>query len=156
MKNISIVGTVGVPASYGGFETLVENIIGENCFSDIKYTIYCSSKSYPEKLSEYKNAALKYIPLQANGVQSTVYDIVSLIHASRNANVILILGVSGCCFLPVYRLFCHKRLVINIDGLEHRRGKWGKFAKKFLKFSEAMAIRYANVIITDNKGIQDY
>ena len=122
---VSIIGTVGVPANYGGFETLVENMIGENASSDVIYTIYCSSKSYAKRLTSYKGANLKYIPLQANGSQSIAYDIWSLLKATPQSDVILILGVSGSCFLPIYRLFSKKRLVINIDGLEHRRGKWG-------------------------------
>lgn len=154
--NIAVIGTVGVPANYGGFETLVENMIGENASSDVVYTIYCSSKSYAERLTSYKGASLKYIPLQANGSQSIVYDIWSLLKATSQSDVILILGVSGCCFLPIYRLFSKKRLVINIDGLEHRRDKWGKWTRRFLKFSEKMAVKYADVVVTDNKGIQDY
>ena len=156
MKNIAIIGTVGVPANYGGFETLVENIIGENCPENIHYTIFCSSKNYKEQLKEYKGTTLKYIPLNANGSQSIFYDIWSLIKCGNKYDVILILGVSGCIFLPIYRLFCSKKIIINIDGLEHKRGKWGKWAKRFLKFSEIMAIKYADTIITDNKGIQDY
>ena len=156
MNRIAIIGTVGVPANYGGFETLVENMIGENASSDVVYTVYCSSKSYAERLTSYKGASLKYIPLQANGSQSIVYDIWSLLRATSQSDVILILGVSGCCFLPIYRLFSKKRLVINIDGLEHRRDKWGKWTRRFLKFSEKMAVKYADVVVTDNKGIQDY
>lgn len=156
MVRVAIIGTVGVPANYGGFETLVENIIGDNASRDVAYTVFCSSKSYPQRQEVYKNARLKYVPLEANGMQSIPYDILSLIKASRGSDVILILGVSGCCFLPVYRLFSKKRLVINIDGLEHRRDKWGKWARRFLKFSERMAVKYADVIVSDNKGIQDY
>lgn len=156
MKRVSIIGTVGVPANYGGFESLVENIIGYNSPADIHYTVYCSAKSYPHRQSVYKNADLRYVPLDANGSQSILYDIVSLIKATKKSDVILILGVSGCCFLPIYRLFSKKRLVINIDGLEHRREKWGKYAKAFLKFSEKMAVKYADAVIADNKGIQDY
>lgn len=156
LKEVSIIGTVGVPANYGGFESLVENIIGENASPDIKYTIYCSSKNYKSRLTEYKNAKLKYIALDANGAQSIIYDIISLIKASSNSDVIVVLGVSGCIFLPIYRLFSKKRLVINIDGLEHRRDKWGKWTRRFLKLSEKMAVKYADVVITDNKGIQDY
>ena len=78
MKYITIIGTVGVPANYGGFETLVENVIGENASKDGNYTVYCSSKSYPKRLSLYKGASLKYIPLDANGIQSIFYDILSL------------------------------------------------------------------------------
>ena len=44
MKKVAIVGIQGLPAKYGGFETLVENIIGENCSPDIQYTIFCSAK----------------------------------------------------------------------------------------------------------------
>lgn len=156
MVHVTIIGTVGIPANYGGFETLVENIISENVSTEIDYTVFCSSKSYPHKQSFYKNASLKYIPLEANGVQSIFYDILSLIRATRGSDIILILGVSGCCFLPIYRLFSSKKLVINIDGLEHRRDKWGKWTRRFLKFSESMAIRYADTIVSDNKGIQDY
>ena len=46
MKKVAIIGTVGVPANYGGFETLIENIIGDNTPSDVQYTIYCSSSNY--------------------------------------------------------------------------------------------------------------
>lgn len=157
MKHVSIIGTQGVPAQYGGFESLVENLVGEQCDKNIKYTVFCSAKAYKEKLAIYKNAELKYVNLDANGAQSIPYDIISLIKATHKCDVILVLGVSGCCFLPIYRIFApNKRLVINIDGLEHRREKWGKWAKRFLKFSEMMAIKFADLIITDNKGIQDY
>ena len=104
----------------------------------------------------YKGASLKYIPLDANGIQSIFYDILSLIQATRRSDVVLILGVSGCCFLPIYRLFSKKKLIINIDGLEHRRNKWGKWTRRFLRFSEKMAVKYADVVVADNKGIQDY
>ena len=156
MKRIAIIGTVGVPAGYGGFETLVENIIGENASSDIEYTVFCSSKSYTERCYEYKGAKLKYVGLKANGAQSTPYDILSMLKTGNKYDVALVLGVSGCIFLPIFRLWFKNKLIANIDGLEHRRGKWGRFAKWFLRKSEAMAVRYADVIISDNKGIQDY
>jgi glycosyltransferase involved in cell wall biosynthesis len=152
---IAIIGTVGVPANYGGFETLVEQLI-QHKKEDIHYTVYCSSKSYKQKIKEYHEAKLEYINLSANGAQSISYDIISLVKASRKSDAILILGVSGCAILPIYRLFSKKRLIINIDGLEHRRDKWNKWVRKFLKFSEAQAVKYGDVIVTDNKGITDY
>lgn len=153
---VSIIGTVGVPANYGGFETLVENILGDNCSREISYCVYCSSKSYPKKKKEYKGAKLIYIPFDANGMQSIIYDVVSMIHAAFYADVLLVLGVSGCIFLPLLRVFYRKKLIVNIDGLEHRREKWGKTARRFLKFSEKMAVTFADIVIADNKGIQDY
>jgi glycosyltransferase involved in cell wall biosynthesis len=156
MKRVAIVGIQGVPAQYGGFETLVENIIGKNCSSTVKYTIFCSSKDYVVKKNEYKSAALKYIPLHANGMQSFLYDIVGMLRTLWGYDTVLILGVSGCLFLPIYRLFYHKNLIINIDGLEHRRAKWGKFTKWILKKSCDCAVKWANVVISDNQGICDY
>ena len=156
MKNVAVVGIQGVPAQYGGFESLVENLIGDHKSEDIRYTVFCSGRDMKSRLAEYKGAELKYVPLRANGVQSIPYDMISFMRIPRKTDVILVLGVSGCLILPVFRLFCRKRLIINIDGLEHRRAKWGKLAKTFLKLSEKMAVRYADVIISDNKGIQDY
>lgn len=157
MKQIAIVGIQGVPAKYGGFESLVENIIGENCSPDVQYTVFCSGKDYSIHRKSYKGAKLKYISaFHANGIQSVPYDILSMIKCLRGYDGIVILGVSGCIFLPLLRLFYHKRLIINIDGLEHKRDKWGTLAKKFLRISEAMAVRYADVVIADNRGIQDY
>lgn len=156
MKKVAIIGTVGVPASYGGFETLVENIIGDNATEGIEYTVFCSSKSYTERIESYKGAKLSYISINANGAQSTLYDIVSMCKTSNKYDVALVLGVSGCIFLPIFRLWFKNKLIVNIDGLEHRRGKWGKFAKWFLRKSEAVAVKYTDFIIADNKGIQDY
>lgn len=157
MKQVAIVGIQGVPAKYGGFETLVENMIGENCSPEVCYTIFCSGKDYVAHIDTYKGARLKYVPLfHANGAQSTLYDILSMLKCLRGYDTVLILGVSGCIFLPIFRLLYRKRLIVNIDGLEHRRAKWGKFAQWFLRTSEAMAVKYADVVIADNKGIQDY
>lgn len=153
-KKISIIGTVGVPACYGGFETLVDNLIGSSA-ADI--SVYCSSKSYPEKLDQYKGAHLIYIPLNANGIHSIAYDIFSLIHSLFMCpDVILILGVSGCVFLPLFRMFSGSRIVTNIDGLEWQRNKWGRIAKRFLKFSEKLAVQYSDIIVSDNQAIADY
>ncbi|MBO5864535.1 MAG: DUF1972 domain-containing protein [Bacteroidaceae bacterium] len=156
MKKVAIIGTQGVPASYGGFETLVDNIIGENSSNDIQYTVFCSSKDMPAKIKEYKGARLKYVCLKANGVQSIPYDIVSMMRSICGYDAILILGVSGCIFLPLFKLLCRKKVIVNIDGLEYRRAKWKNWVRKFLKLSEKIAVRFADVIITDNKGIQDY
>lgn len=153
---VAIIGTVGVPANYGGFETLVEQLVRHNQSEDLQYAVYCSKKSYNDERWVYHGAKTEYVGLNANGVQSIPYDIVSLIKASRKSDVVLILGVSGCAFLPIFRLFSKKRLVINIDGLEHRRDKWNKWARRFLKYSEKQAVKYGDVIVTDNKGITDY
>ncbi|WP_448563844.1 DUF1972 domain-containing protein [Thalassotalea ganghwensis] len=156
MNKVSIIGTVGVPACYGGFETLVENLLDENNFAH-QITVYCSSRSYTKKLKTYKNAKLHYIPLNANGAQSIPYDIWSLCHATlKKTDNILLLGVSGAICLPFIKLFSNANIVTNIDGLEWRRDKWGKLAKAFLKFSERIAVRFSDKVIADNQAIADY
>ncbi len=156
MKRVAILGTQGVPAKYGGFETLVENIIGENCSDDVEYTVFCSGKDMPERLPEYKGAKLKYVNFRANGVQSIPYDIVSMMRSMRGYDTIMVLGVSGCIFLPFLKLFSRSKIIVNIDGLEHRRAKWKGWVRRFLKLSESIAVRYADMTIADNRGIQDY
>ena len=71
---IAIIGTVGVPACYGGFETLVENLLDE----EGEYTVYCSSLAYNDKHDTYKKAKLVYLPVNANGVASILYDALSM------------------------------------------------------------------------------
>lgn len=156
MKRVAIIGTQGVPAAYGGFETLVENLLGDNCPADIQYTVFCSSREQSSRPLQYKGARLRYIPLSSHGIQSIPYDILSMMLASRGYDVLLVLGTSGCSFLPALRLFCRKRLVVNIDGIEHRRDKWSPLARRVLLFSERMALKHADAIVADNAGIVDY
>jgi len=156
MKKVAIVGTQGVPANYGGFESLVENLLGDNCPQGVEYTVFCSGKDMPVRLAEHKGARLRYVPLRANGIQSVPYDVWSMCRCLRGYDVVLVLGVSGCLFMPVLRLLCRSKIIVNIDGLEHRRAKWGRWARRVLRASEAMAVRFADVIVADNKGIQDY
>ncbi len=154
-KKIAIIGIVGLPANYGGFETLAEYLTKELA-TEFEMTVFCSSKGVEAKPSTYNGAHLTYIPLQANGMQSILYDIIAIFKALFFADTLLILGVSGCMVLPFVRLFSRKKLVVNIDGLEWKRQKWGKLAKLFLKFSEKIAVNYAHVVISDNKVIQNY
>lgn len=153
---VAVIGTVGVPANYGGFETLVENLLDYKNNVDFQYNIYCSSRNYKEKKQCYKGARLIYLPFSANGMQSIIYDLIAIFHAIFTADILLILGTSGCIIMPIVGLLSKKKVIVNIDGLEHRREKWEKLAKKFLKISEKLAVRHANVIIADNKAIQNY
>lgn len=152
---VAIIGTVGVPANYGGFETLVENLIGDNCSKDIEYTVFCSSKSYVNKTKYYKNAALKYIPFKANDIQSIPYDIVSLLWCIRRYDIILYLGLSVPIFKLYKRIFGGK-IIVNIDGISKDREKYRKVHKWYLSFLTKNKIQAPDTIISDNLGIQQY
>lgn len=162
MKNksktkVAIIGTVGLPANYGGFEIFTEFLV-ESLNSVFDITVYCSKRSYPVRPATYKGVKLRYCPIfQANGVQSIFYDIFCILDALRYADSLLILGVGGCIILPFLRLFgCRKNIVVNIDGLEWRRDKWSRATRWFLKFSEKCAVKYSDHVVGDNKVIADY
>jgi glycosyltransferase involved in cell wall biosynthesis len=159
MKNnkVAIIGTVGLPAKYGGFETLAEHLVTQ--LSDqFDFTVYCSQKKYKkeEQVKNYKGAKLKYIPLEANGVQSIPYDTISILHAVFTSDVLLILGVAGAWILPFVRLFSNKKIIISIDGIEWKRDKWSMPAKLYLWWAEKIAVRFSHIDISDNESIQDY
>jgi len=161
MKNnkVAIIGTAGVPANYGGFETLAENLVKYQASSSlpISLTVYCSSNNYPVRKASFLSARLIYVPLDANGMQSVFYDFVSLFSAVLKRNdVILLLGVSGAIALPLIRFVSKVKIIANIDGIEWRREKWKGWAKHFLRFSEKLAVRYSHEIIADNKAIDEY
>jgi len=156
-RKLGIIGTVGVPAKYGGFETLVHHLV-LNLNEQFDITVYCSKKAYieSERVEKWNGATMKYLPFKANGAQSIIYDLCSIIHALIYCETLLILGVSGCMFLPFLKLFTRKKIIVNIDGLEWRRPKWNRFAKLFLMMSERMACKFADEIVTDNRMIKEY
>lgn len=152
---VFILGTAGVPANYGGFETLAENLIEDDSF---EWHVFCPKDRYDKRLDSYKNARLHYLPINANGVASVVYDIASLMIAVRyKPDWVLLLGVSGALALPIIKFFFPQlRVATNIDGIEWRRDKWNRVAKIFLRLSEKLAVRYSDVTICDNRCITDY
>lgn len=153
---ISIVGCAGVPAAYGGFEALAENlaIYREQYELNVDLTIFCSARGVEKKIAQFHGAPLEYISLSANGVSSIFYDVCSMVLALRGrSDVILLLGVSGAMALPLMRCFKRVRVVTNIDGIEWRRAKWGWFARHFLRFSEWLAVRFSDVVVADNQGV---
>ncbi|MFM9907794.1 MAG: DUF1972 domain-containing protein, partial [Chitinophagaceae bacterium] len=156
-KKIAIIGTVGIPAKYGGFETLTEHLVKE-IGDTYNITVYCTTKKYPKKdrKTKYLSANLKYLPLEANGIQSIPYDTLSIIHAIFYADVLLVLGVAGAWILPLVRLFTRKKIIISIDGIEWKRDKWNRLAKWYLWWAEKIAVKYSHADISDNESIQDY
>lgn len=151
---ISIIGTVGIPAKYGGFETLAERLVDTN---EAEFVVYCSGKHYKDRPKNYKSASLVYIPFDANGIFSILYDILSILHALASGHRnLLVLGVSGALIFPILKFFPNIKLITNIDGMEWRRNKWKGIVKSFLRWSEYLAIKFSTCVISDNEAITDY
>lgn len=154
---VAIIGTVGLPAKYGGFETLTEHLV-EELSQKYDFTVYCSSKKYEKegRLSDYKGAKLKFVPLDANGIQSIPFDTWSIIHALFKNQVLIILGVAGAWILPFVKIFTNRKIIISIDGIEWKRDKWSFLAKLYLWWAEKIAVKFSHIDISDNESIQDY
>lgn len=154
---LNIIGTVGLPNRYGGFETLSHYLVTNLCSSCSAIFVYSESNALHKKNILYHGSRQVLIPLKANGYQSILYDLISIILSAFKGGNLLILGTSGTFVLPVIRcLFPHLNIIVNMAGLEWSRDKWGWFAKKLLKFNEWSAIKFSHTLIADNQGLVDY
>ena len=155
---IGIVGTVGVPARYGGFETLAEQLARNIDPAQSRLLLYGQKSAYTaaERAGPFAGHRRCFLPLAANGVQSMVHDALAMLHAALIArvDVLLVLGTSGAWALPIVRLLRPSiRIVTNIDGLEWRRDKFGRRAKALLKLLEWFAVKASHSVIADNDAL---
>lgn len=153
--NLAILGTRGIPAGYGGFETFAEELSVRLIAKGVEATVYCIANGYAQPRA-YKGVRLIYLPSLYLGPLTTVlFDAICLWHARKRYDVVYILGYgsSPFCFLP--RLW-GGTVWINMDGLEWKRAKWGRVAKLYLRSMEAVAMRTANRIIADAEGIRTF
>ena len=150
---LAIIGTNGVPAQYGGFETLVENLV--ECLSQqFDITVYCS-KSQKSRIKEYKGARLRYIPLSANRAQGILYDALCLFITRKKYDQVLVLGIGSIVGMYLCRKYGYK-YTLNIGGIDWRRDKWGRVAKWYIHTAEKGAIPVCSRIVSDNEGIRSY
>lgn len=155
---VAIIGTAGVPAAYGGFETLADELIqyAEAQGLSHHFAVYCSGSNQSEGPS-YRGAFRRFISLPANGIASIFYDMLSCIDAWwRGEKTFLILGVSGAPIIPFLRLASSVKIVTNVDGVEWKRAKWGRMAALYLRLAEWLAVRFSHEVISDNQGIKEY
>lgn len=155
-KRISVVGSAGVPARYGGFETLVEQLC-INLNNQVDFLVFCSQKNYSRKESktEWSYSKRKFLNLSANGVSSIIYDLTSILLAAKHSNKILVLGSSAGFFLPIFRVIYPKIILFyHPDGLEWKRSKWNFLIKSFLYISNSLACMAANQLIIDNNELK--
>ncbi len=153
-KKIAIIGSVGIPANYGGFETLAEKLSLE-LKDRFDITVFCSSKSYEERLPEYKGIRLEYIPLKANGAQSVPYDMWSIWRAAKHHDTLLILGTGGSLVLPICKRLYKRNYLVHVDGIEWKRGKWGKITRSYIHFAEKFGVKRGDCVISDNQAIKN-
>lgn len=151
---IAIIGTRGIPAIYGGFETLAEKL-AEELSNEFDITVYCSSKYYTQKLTRHKGARLRYFPIGANGFQGIIYDSVALIESLPRFDKVILLGAPAGFLLPLFGKL-NKKIIFNYGGLDFNRSKWNGTIQRFVKFGKDIATKFSGQVVADNKGIQDF
>lgn len=154
---IAIVGTRGIPARYGGFETCAENLAVGLVRKGHKVFVTCRKYLYPERWKKYNGVDLIYLPSLRGKITDTFsHTFLSLIYVLfKNPDVILVFN-SANSPLCIFPRILGKKIVINVDGLEWKRRKWGYFGKIYYKFCEFFSCIIANEIIADAREIQRY
>ena len=153
--NVAILGTRGIPASYSGFETAVEQITSRLTARGHRVTVYCRPHVVDPTIREWKGAQLVHLPTVRNKYLDTfVHTLLSSVHAARRTKpdvaLFFIAGNSPLCMIT--RL-AGIPTVINVDGLDSDRRKWNRFAKSYLRAAERLSPRMATRAITDSHAV---
>ena len=167
MKDIFIIGSRGLPAQYGGFETFVEKLISHKVSPAIRYHVACLSDESTGKHFDYKGADCFTVNPPKLGPASVIaYDMMAINYSLKlikkegiQAPIFYILGNTIGAFIVHFAKKIQSIggiLLVNPDGLEWKRAKWSKPVQSYLKYSEKEMTKYANLIISDNRGIETY
>ena len=152
MQKIAIVGTRGIPACYGGFETFAEEVSTRLASQGMDITVWCDCSD--SQVSHFGNVALAFSSYKkSKNPLKYYYD--SINRASKESDILLVAGTGGAIFYWLAKLR-GKKIVTNIDGIESKRAKWSFLKKLYIKLSEILSIRYSDVIIADSEGIKRY
>ncbi len=152
-KKVVLIGTNGLPANYGGMETLAE-YLARDLSKEYDLYGYCSKTPKEKQIKEYQGTKLIYIPLKANGLQSIFYDGLTILRSLCIHDVLVVLGCSCAFALPFKKLF-GKPIVLNaIGGREWEKVKGARlFAKieiSVKRWMEGLQAKYPDYVIVDN------
>jgi len=154
---IAILGTRGIPARYGGFETFAEQLANRLVARGEKVTVYCR-KPFTRPDDEVDPRIRRVIlPTVSNKFLDTAFHtLLSVFHVLfTDADVVLLCNVANSPLAWIPRL-AGKPTVLNVDGLDRKRRKWNFVARSFLHFCEFLSAITPTRIVTDAQLIQDY
>lgn len=158
-SNIAFIGAVGVPNVYGGFEMFLEACGPGFAEHFDAVFITCDKSRYEDRAPIWHGVRRVFLPVRANGAQSIVHDFLAFFTVFWRVKVIIVLGVSGGMFFPLFRLLCAltgKKLIVNVDGVESRRAKFSAAKQRFLYWSDRLAQRFAHRVVIDNEALRTY
>lgn len=165
MKDIFIIGSKGIPAGYGGFETFVEQLTRYKKSREISYHVACMGEESREY--EYQDCHCFQLKVPKIGPAKAVwYDLFAFFYClnylKKHPSKDPIVYVLACRIGPftgfLKRLLKKRggRLFVNPDGHEWMRAKWNKAIRAYWKFSEKLMVKHADLLICDSKNMEQY
>jgi glycosyltransferase involved in cell wall biosynthesis len=154
---VAILGTRGIPANYGGFETFAERLALGLVEAGVATTVYCRSH-YVTTPSPWRGIRTVILPtIRHKYLDTVVHTTLSAVHllVTRGPRDVVLCNAANAPVLALLRLF-RRRVVLNVDGLEWRRSKWGVAGRAWYRMGEWLAVRLASVLVTDAAEVQTY
>ena len=157
---IAFIGSAGIPNRYGGFESFLEHCGPAVARIVESVHVTCDAGLYADDLSpDFKGVTRVFLKVPANGAASVLHDLLAFFSIYRRSTHIVVLGVSGGPWFPLFKLICWlggKRLAVNIDGVEWRRTKFSGSRQRLLRVFDHLAQRFSDVVIYDNAGLASF
>jgi glycosyltransferase involved in cell wall biosynthesis len=157
VMRVAMIGTRGVPAAYGGFETAVEEIGRRLVAMGHDVTVYgrATGRNAPK---EHLGMSLVNLPaVRSKSLETLSHTALSTAHfaASQRHDVAFVFNAANAPFVPLLRSR-GTAVALHVDGLEWKRDKWGKWGRRYYRMAEQLAVREADALIADAQGIADY
>lgn len=156
---IAMIGTRGVPARYGGFETAVEEVGRRLAARGHQVLVYSRNPdaSTPLPRTHLGMRVVELPAMRKRSLETLSHTGLSVAHLLRRVHpdVALLFNAANAPFLPALRL-ARIPVATHVDGLEWRRGKWGPTGRRYYRAAEAAAVRWSDALIADAQGIADY
>jgi glycosyltransferase involved in cell wall biosynthesis len=157
LVKIAIIGTRGIPANYGGFETFAEECAAGLSARGHRVTVYCRSHYVTKTLETYRGAKLIVLPtLEWKYTDTVFHSFLSILHALfGNYDLILICNAANSIYAWIPRVIGIP-VVVNVDGIERLRQKWNRLGKVYYRLCEYFSIWFPSAIVTDARVIEAY
>ena len=154
---IAILGTRGIPANYGGFETFAEELSTRLVKRGHQVTVYGRTNNIRYRQPTYRGVRLVLLPTIPHKYFDTVaHTFLSVVHVLfQDAEVVLICNAANSLFSFLPRL-AGKKTAVNVDGLERQRSKWNALGRGWYRISEWLSTFLPNAIVADARVIRDY
>lgn len=167
---IAILGTRGIPARYGGFETFAAELSKRLAEKGHEVSVYCRSHLFPEDAGRpivktpLSNISRILLPaVRSKHLETLSHTFFSALHLIKwrlispkeAPQAIVLCNGANAPLIPLIRLFGFK-VLLNVDGIERKRRKWGRLGALWYRFGEFCAVRFPNVVISDAEVIADY